>query len=82
MLDISAIAETLGRMNEVKHPELLAEIEAFLGRTGMGESYFGKVAASNSELVKRVRGGGRVWPETIDRLRSFMATREEEREQT
>ena len=75
MLDVSAIADTLGLMSEIKHPELLAEIEAFLGRTGMGESYFGKVAVSNSELVKRLRCGGKVWPDTVNALRSFMAER-------
>ena len=54
---------------------LLSDIEAFLARTGMGESYFGKRAAKNSELVARLRGGGRVWPETEKRIRQFMQSR-------
>lgn len=51
---------------------LLGEIEAFISRTGMGESYFGRLAAGNTELVARLRRSGRVWPETEDRVRAFM----------
>lgn len=52
--------------------KLLLEIEAFLADSGMGESYFGKKAAGNSELVARLRLNGRVWPETAARVRSFI----------
>lgn len=51
----------------------LQEIEAFLAETGMGESYFGKRAAGNSELVSRLRCNRRVWPETEAKVRSFIA---------
>lgn len=51
---------------------LLDDIEAFLAATGMGESYFGKCAAGNSELVARLRNNGRVWPETEAKVRSFI----------
>lgn len=51
---------------------LLEEIEAFLSETGMGPSYFGKQAVRNSEIVGRLRAGGRVWPETEAQLRGFM----------
>lgn len=54
---------------------LLKEIEAFLADTGMGESYFGKRATGNSELVARLRNDGRVWPETVAKARSFMKQR-------
>lgn len=56
---------------------LLADIEAFLARTGMGESYFGKRAVGNSELVPRLRNSGRVWPETEERARAFMRQRQD-----
>ena len=56
------------------HPSLLCEIDAFLSETGMGASYFGKKAASNSELVERLRNGGRVWPETEQKVRAFIAS--------
>ena len=51
---------------------LLEEIESFLSETGMGPSYFGKQAVRNSEIVARLRAGGRVWPETEAQLRGFM----------
>lgn len=54
---------------------LLADIESFLTRTNMGAAYMGKAAVGNSELVHRLRRGGRVWPETEARLREFMAAR-------
>ena len=38
-------------------PFLLSEIEAFLEKTGMGETYFGKLAANDSALVARLRAG-------------------------
>lgn len=55
--------------------KLLSEIEAFLAASGMGESYFGKAAAGNSELVARLRDGRRVWPETEARVRKFIKAR-------
>jgi hypothetical protein len=67
-------------MSNIRHPELLADIEAFLAHTGMGESYFGKKATGNSEIVARLRSGGRVWPETERQARDFMAARLAERE--
>lgn len=60
-------------MQNIRHPELLSEIDAFLTDTGMGASYFGKRATGNSEVVHRLRSGGRVWPETEKQLREFMA---------
>ena len=55
-----------------KHGNLLAEIDAFLSEFQMGVSYFGKVSVGNSEVVARLRSGGRVWPETAAKLRAFM----------
>jgi hypothetical protein len=54
---------------------LLAEIEAFLTETGMSPSYFGKLAAGNSELVKYLRRGRSVTTRTPPRVREFMRTR-------
>lgn len=51
---------------------ILTEIDAFLSDTGMGASYFGKKAVGNSEVVARLRAGGRIWPETRDKLRTFI----------
>lgn len=42
----------------------------------MGPSYFGKAACGNSELVRRLEDPTRrVWPETADRVRRFIAKR-------
>jgi hypothetical protein len=51
---------------------LLSEIEAFLEETGMGPSYFGVRSVRNSDLVKRLAAGGRVWPETEMKVRAFI----------
>jgi hypothetical protein len=59
----------------IPHQSLLSEIDAFLAETGMGESYFGKCAAQNSEVVKRLRRGGRIWPDTESGIRRFIADR-------
>ena len=56
-------------------PNLISEIDAFLARTGMGQAYFGKLAAGNSEVVARLRAGRRVWPETALAIRRFIADR-------
>jgi hypothetical protein len=55
--------------------ELLDEIRLFLAQTGMGPSYFGKASCGNSELVERLESGRRVWPETAEKVRAFMAER-------
>lgn len=59
------------RMDTSKR-RLLSDIEAFIARTKMGESYFGKRATGNSELVKRLRADKRIWPETAAKVRSFI----------
>lgn len=59
-------------MTDTSNRLLLAEIDAFLAETGMGASYFGKIAVGNSELVKRLRSGGRLWPETAQKVRHFI----------
>ena len=61
----------------VKMPHLLSEIESFIAVTGMSETYFGKRAAGNSELVARLRSGGRVWPETEEKVVAFIKSRPE-----
>lgn len=62
-------------MTNKHHPELHIALEAFLSKTGMGPKYLGKAAVGNSEVVPRLRAGRRVWPETEEKLLSFMASR-------
>lgn len=59
----------------IRHSSLLNDIDDFLSRTGMGVSYFGKAGCGNSEVVARLRSGCRIWPETEEKLRAFMAKR-------
>lgn len=66
--------------NQEHQPDLLSDIEAFLSETGMGSSYFGKAAVGNSELVKRLREKGRVWPETEQAARDFIADRRKQKD--
>ena len=62
-------------MQDTPNQKLLLEIDAFIAETGMGVSYFGKMASGNSEVVHRLRSGGGVLLETADKIREFMATR-------
>lgn len=55
--------------------DLLNKIEAFLTKQKMGASYFGKASCGNSEVVARLRAGGRVWPETEIKIRAFILSR-------
>ena len=55
--------------------QLIEEIDEFLTEFGIGEHRFGILAAANGRLVERLRSGGRVWPETEERIRQFMAER-------
>jgi hypothetical protein len=55
--------------------DLLNKIEVFLTKQKMGASYFGKVSCGNSEVVARLRAGGRVWPETEIKIRAFILSR-------
>jgi len=56
-----------------KHHPILREVEEYLAKTGMGETYFGKRAANNSELVARLRAGGSVHFKTEDSIRAFIS---------
>jgi hypothetical protein len=54
---------------------LLNEIQQFLRATGMGPTYFGKLAAGNTELVGRLQAGKTITLRTAERARRFMAER-------
>jgi hypothetical protein len=57
-------------------PDILAEVEAFLRTSGMGPSYFGKLAVGNSEIVRKLRDGRPILTSTADRLRAFIEARQ------
>lgn len=52
--------------------ELLREIESFLRRNDIPPTTFGRLAANDLGLVRRLRGGSDVRTATADRLRRFM----------
>src|SRR5215472_162006 len=53
--------------------EILQDIAAYCQRTGLAESTFGRRAVNDGKLVQRLRAGGRITIETLDRIRGFMA---------
>jgi hypothetical protein len=58
--------------------QLLDEIKQFLARTSMGPSYFGDLACGNTELVRRLEAGRSVTLRTAEKIRAFMAARNNE----
>jgi hypothetical protein len=67
---IRAPAGREGRMNA---QELLQEISEYCRQTGLAESTFGRRAVNDGKLASRLRHGGRITTETLDRIRAFMA---------
>jgi hypothetical protein len=61
--------------NNKLHPAmagLLKEIQAFIDATGMGPSYFGKLATGNSELVGRLKEGSEIRRSTEAAVRKYL----------
>jgi hypothetical protein len=52
--------------------ELLAEISDYCRLTGLAESTFGRRAVNDGKLANRLRNGGRITTETVDRIHAFM----------
>ena len=57
--------------------ELLHEISEYCRHTGLAESTFGRRAVNDGKLASRLRHGGRITTETLDRIRSFMQSNKE-----
>src|ERR1700736_4043435 len=52
--------------------ELLQEISDYCRQTGLAESTFGRRAVNDGKLANRLRNGGRITTETVDRIHAFM----------
>jgi hypothetical protein len=52
--------------------ELLACISDYCRQTGLAESTFGRRAVNDGKLANRLRNGGRITTETVDRIQAFM----------
>src|SRR5271167_1110259 len=53
--------------------QLLQEICDYCRQTGLAESTFGRRAVNDGKLASRLRNGGRITTDTLDRIRAFMA---------
>ena len=53
--------------------QLLEEISSFCRRAGMAESTFGRRVVNDGKLVQRLRHGGRITTDTLDRIRTYLA---------
>ncbi len=56
-------------MNE----QILQEISEFCRRRGLAESTFGRRAVNDGKLASRLRNGGRITTDTLERIRNFMS---------
>src|SRR5512136_2634298 len=56
-------------MNE----QILQEISEFCRARGLAESTFGRRAVNDGKLASRLRNGGRITTDTLERIRTFMA---------
>ena len=56
------------------HISLLDEIDTFVRFNQLSESAFGRLAVNDWKLLRQLRAGRRLWPDTEARVRSFMAT--------
>ncbi len=54
------------------HDALLREITDFCRTKGLAESTFGRRAVNDGKLANRLRNGGRITTETLERIRTFM----------
>ena len=52
--------------------ELLAQISDYCRQAGLAESTFGRRAVNDGKLANRLRNGGRITTETVDRIQAFM----------
>jgi predicted phage gp36 major capsid-like protein len=61
---------------------LLQDIETFLQTHSatLSATAFGELAMNDRHLVRQMRGGRRIWPETEAKIRRFMATYKPEQE--
>jgi hypothetical protein len=57
--------------------QVLKRVEQHLKDFPVGETYFGKIAASNPYALRSLREGRILTPETLDKLSAYVDLREE-----
>jgi SAM-dependent methyltransferase len=60
------------RTRRANNDQLLAQISSFCQRVGMAESTFGRRVVNDGKLVSRLRFGGRITTQTVDRIHAFI----------
>jgi hypothetical protein len=58
---------------------ILREISDYCRKVGIAETTFGRLAVNDGKLAHRLRYGGRITTDTLERLRAFMASHEPRR---
>lgn len=53
--------------------ELLHEISDYCRQAGVAESTFGRASINDGKLVSRLRNGGRITTDTLERIRSYIS---------
>jgi hypothetical protein len=53
--------------------QILKEIGDYCREAGLAESTFGRLAVNDGKLISRLREGGRITTDTLDRLRTYMS---------
>jgi hypothetical protein len=59
--------------NAAMNEQILQEISDFCRQRGLAESTFGRRAVNDGKLASRLRNGGRITTDTLERIRAFMA---------
>lgn len=72
MNNTAAVAASRRGAHRASTAQLLAEIAEFCRRAGMAESTFGRKVVNDGKLVARLRFGGRVTTDTVERVRRYM----------
>jgi hypothetical protein len=62
-----------GKTVAMNAQQLLQEISDYCRQTGLAESTFGRRAVNDGKLASRLRNGGRITTDTLDRIHNFMS---------
>lgn len=57
---------------DAETPLLVDAVESFIATQGMSPATFGRLALKDPHFIRDLRGGRRLWPETEDKVRTFM----------
>ena len=60
--------------------KLIAEIDAFLAKSGMAATTFGQRAVRNWRIVEQIKTGSNIGLKTAARLRGYIADHENDRQ--